>query len=308
MTKKSIFQNKSIMILTAIFCCILWGTAFPSIKTLYSLIITDNVYQIIMIAGIRFSIAGILVLAFMKFFLKSSLSIKPSNISLILLIAVLQTVLTYAFYYVGLASTTGVNASIITSSSIFIVAILTHFFFKDFNLTKLNIIGLTIGFIGIFALNIEDLFNSKASFDFQGDSLIFLSSSVIAISTILIKKHSSKMNLVKLSGYQFISGGIILIIISYLGCPDMIKISPIAWILLIYTSAISATAFSLWYILLKYYDAPKVTLYKFSIPIFGSIFSIMFLPSESFNITLLISLFLVVAGIIIFNITRNPKR
>ena len=63
-------QNKltqtGIVALLACVCCILWGSAIPVIKTGYHLLQVDSsdTASQIVFAGIRFTLAGILVLIF----------------------------------------------------------------------------------------------------------------------------------------------------------------------------------------------------------------------------------------------------
>ena len=68
-------QNKltqtGIVALLACVCCILWGSAIPVIKTGYHLLQVDSsdTASQIVFAGIRFTLAGILVLIFALQFL-----------------------------------------------------------------------------------------------------------------------------------------------------------------------------------------------------------------------------------------------
>ena len=64
MSKKSVFQNQIVLVAAAMFCCLLWGSAFPSIKLgyqLFEIAAGDSASQILF-AGIRFTLAGILVI------------------------------------------------------------------------------------------------------------------------------------------------------------------------------------------------------------------------------------------------------
>ncbi|MCC8016047.1 MAG: hypothetical protein LIO43_01320 [Clostridiales bacterium] len=55
-----------VMIPLALLCCFLWGSAFPMVKIGYRLfsIAADDSFSQILFAGLRFSIAGILVIIF----------------------------------------------------------------------------------------------------------------------------------------------------------------------------------------------------------------------------------------------------
>ena len=91
MEKKSLFEKKSVMILTALLCCLLWGSAFPTIKLSYAELGELNGFQMILLAGLRFTLAGLFVLAFAKLRLKSKLLPPRREWPLLLAVALLQT-------------------------------------------------------------------------------------------------------------------------------------------------------------------------------------------------------------------------
>jgi drug/metabolite transporter (DMT)-like permease len=78
-------------------------------------------------------------------------------------------------------------------------------------------------------------------------------------------------------------------------------------LMLTYLSLLSALAYSLWGMLLKYNPVSKVSIYNFMTPVFGVVLSWMLLTEESNvdPINLVISLLLVCAGIILLNYKKN---
>ena len=62
-----LLQNKKIAYLTAIFCTLLWGTAFPFIKVGYSAfeIEESDIGSKLIFAGMRFMLAGFMVFLFL---------------------------------------------------------------------------------------------------------------------------------------------------------------------------------------------------------------------------------------------------
>ena len=71
--------------------------------------------------------------------------------------------------------------------------------------------------------------------------------------------------------------------------------------LLGYLALLSATAFTVWTMLLKYHPVGKVTVYMFLIPVFGSLLSAIVLQESVFTIRNLCALLLVCAGIATVN-------
>lgn len=60
------FARKNVVYVCAAFCCLLWGSAYPAIKSGYDLfqIATDDIPSKIVFAGYRFLFAGGVLLLF----------------------------------------------------------------------------------------------------------------------------------------------------------------------------------------------------------------------------------------------------
>lgn len=67
--KQNILTRTWVVAALACVCCILWGSAIPVIKTGYRILAVDSADTAsqIVFAGIRFALAGILVLLFASF-------------------------------------------------------------------------------------------------------------------------------------------------------------------------------------------------------------------------------------------------
>ncbi|MGI5848767.1 MAG: DMT family transporter [Christensenellales bacterium] len=301
MEKHSIFKKRSAMVLMALFCCFLWGSAFPSMKLSYAELGMENEFQEILFAGIRFFLAGLIVLVFGKAKLKIKITPKRTEIPLMLLIAFLQTVGAYVPYYIGLGNTTGVKGSVIASMSVFIVAIFAHFMFKSDRLNWKKGVGLICGFAGVVMVNLTLIAKTSFTFTITGEGFIVLHALFCALTIVIIRKYADTIDIVKLNGWQLFIGGLMLIAVGFAGSPQMLSFNFISGALLVYMAALSATAFTLWFILLKYYNATTVEQFKFAIPLFGTLLSVILVPGESMGPEMLIAAILVAAGIIIIN-------
>ena len=105
-----------------------------------------------------------------------------------------------------------------------------------------------------------------------------------------------------LSGYQFIIGGVIMTAAGLI-LGGHIKLAGAASVaMLIYLALVSAVAYSLWGILLKYNPVSKVSVFGFMNPVFGVLLSAVLLREDSsLGINAIIALVLVCAGIYIVN-------
>ena len=135
---KAILTKTGVVILLAAVCGILWGSAFPSVKTGYELfqIAPEDNASKLLFAGIRFGMAGLVTILFASLKRKRACLPDRRNIAGILVLGLVQTTLQYVFFYLGLANTTGVKASIFGAVSTFFAVALAHFIYRDDRLNR----------------------------------------------------------------------------------------------------------------------------------------------------------------------------
>ena len=109
------------------------------------------------------------------------------------------------------------------------------------------------------------------SLSLTGEGFILLSTIAYAVSSVLIKIYSREDNPVMLSGWQFLLGGIIMILCGYLTGGSVSVWTAPSISMLFYLAAVSAVAYSLWGILLKLNPVSKVAVFGFMNPVFGVI-------------------------------------
>ncbi len=304
------FFSKLIVVwLLAALCCLLWGSAFPAIKTGYELfkIDTNDTASIILFAGLRFTTAGILTIIIFSLIDKKPLKPAKKSISKISVLALFQTIFQYAFFYLGLAKTTGDRASVINATSVFISLLISCLLFKMEKLTFSKIIGCIIGFSGVVLVSL-DIFSGSSDLTFFGELFILLSSISYAFSSVFMKRYSKTENPAMLSGYQFFAGGLVLVLVGIFSGGRISNFNYKSVFLLIYLAFVSAIAYSLWSILLKYNPVSRVAVCGFMTPIFGYMLSIIFSNEKSnMGIIGLPSLFLVASGIVLVNLKSKNK-
>lgn len=303
-TNETILQQGIVVAIAAIFCCALWGSAFPCIKIGYQLFAVDaaDYRSQILFAGIRFALAGLMVILFTSLIQRKPLVPKRTSWKMIIKLCMAQTVLQYLCFYIGLANTTGVKASIIEGANVFIAILVACMIFKMEKFTVSKAVGSIAGFIGIVVVNIGNA-PIGGGFRFMGEGMILLSTVAYAVSSVLIKDFSKKENPVILSGYQFLCGGIIMILFGGITGGRIETVSTSGVLMLIYLAFISAMAYTVWSILLKHNKVSKVAVYGFANPMFGVILSAIFLKGENqaFSLYTGIALILVCFGIYVVN-------
>lgn len=309
---KSKLTKSYIVIPLATLCCFLWGSAFPAVKAGYRIfgIAADDSFSQIVFGGMRFALAGFLVIlagsATQKTFLR------PKNKKSILycfILSLVQTVLQYTMFYIGLAHTSGVKSSVLVSLNVFLALIISTLIFRFEKLNLQKIIGTVLGFLGVVIINFGPG-GFGSGFSLKGEGAIIMSAFAYALSSVLIKKYSEYENPVTLSGYQFFVGGIIMMLFGFVAGGRINKVSGLNVVLiLLYLALISAVAYTVWGILLKYNPVSKVSVIGFMNPVFGVLLSALFLgeTKEAFNFKSLIALLLVCIGIYIVNAKFERK-
>lgn len=301
---ENIWKKPLVVCLVAMLCCLLWGSAFPSIKVGYQLfeIASDDTASQILFAGVRFTLAGILTILIGSCLNRKLLVPQKSSLTMIFKLSLAQTVVQYFFFYIGLANTTGVKSSIINAANVFLAILVSSLVFKMETLGIRKIGGCLIGFAGVVLINLNGG-GLAGGMKLTGEGFILLSATSYAVSSALIKKYSQKENPVVLSGYQFTLGGMIMAVVGIIMGGELHGIAVKSILLLVYMAMISAVAYSLWGILLKYNPVGKVSVFGFMNPVFGVILSALILgeQNQAFTLRGLISLVLVCIGIFIVN-------
>lgn len=305
---KNKFSKSYILIPLALFCCLLWGSAFPSVKIGYSLfgIAAEDSFSQIFFAGIRFTLAGILVILFGS--LSSKKLLLPNNKNQFFHIAVLsvfQTILQYVAFYMGLAHTTGVKSSILVAVNVFFSLVISAVVFKMEKLTIFKAAGTLLGFAGVVIINISAS-GFSGGFTMKGEGAMVLSALAYAVSSVFIKKFSETDNPVMLSGWQFFFGGLFMMLFGKaFGASIEINSSNVfkAAAILLYLAFISAAAYTVWGVLLKHNPVSRVSVIGFMNPVFGVLLSAAFLgeTAEAFRLKNLFALLLVCFGIFFVN-------
>src|SRR5690606_29919601 len=200
------------------------------------------------------------------------------------------------FFYIGLSYTTDVKASILNATGTFFSVLLAHFIYKNDRLSHNRILGCLVGFTGVMVVNL-DTQGLDFRFTLLGEGCIVAAAFVLSAASIYGKKISQGMDAVVMTGYQLAIGGFALILLGYGTGGTLTGFTWASSAMLAYLVVLSAAAFSLWSILLKYNPVGTITIFNFLIPIFGSALSALFLNESILEWKNAIALLLVCFGI-----------
>lgn len=296
-------KNKAALWAGALFCCALWGLAPAMIKTGYALMDIQSTGSIVVFAGLRFFLAGLMVLLFASMKTHRLPHIRKIDLRPICVLALFQTFGQYFFYYLGAAHSSGVMVSVLSGTSALLALLFSALIFRLEKMTLLKLAGCIVGFLGIVWMNASP---SGFTFSLSGEGMIFLSQISSALSAVFIQIFSRKSDPVLLSGCQFVLGGAALTLFGFC-LPD----HGIAWnmnglLVLTVLAFVSAGAYTLWGVLLSRCPVSSVSVFGSTIGLFGVLFSALILK-ESLSLRVLYAALLTSLGIAMVNASL-PER
>ncbi|WP_239615005.1 DMT family transporter [Cohnella mopanensis] len=309
LTTEKIFTHPLGIIGAAAGATALWGSAYPFIKLSYAElgIGNDDIYRQILFAGYRFFLASLLILLFMKLFGKR-VSYQSGSLFKVGQVGLYQTLLQYILFYYGLSGSTGVQGAIIAGTTSFFQILLAHYMYASDKINVRKLIGLIVGFSGVVLVGI-----SKGSLSFEfgiAEICLLLAAFFGALGNVLSKKASEQLDVIYMTAYQMLLGGVALVAIGAAGAGMMpFEFTATAVWMLLYLALLSAFAFVLWNTVMKYNKVGSISMYLFLIPVFGVFLSAILL-TEQLHGVVWAALALVVSGIVIVNGKRNnsPKQ
>jgi drug/metabolite transporter (DMT)-like permease len=267
----------------AIFCCLLWGSAFPAIKIIFAWIEQPSPSEAMALAGLRFFLAGVFVLAPN---LRHLAHFKKISLLHWLWLGLLQVVLQYSLFYVGLTYVSGMLGAIMVSTGSLWWVLLAPFFdasehwnVKAFPILCIGIVGVGICVSGS---------NQVMANPLLGICLLVAATLCNILVSLKVKPLSKKMPVTIISGGSLAIGGLMLMgIVGKQTIELSMKMDGYTWGLTIYLALISAVAFSLWFVLITHVAVQKLSAYRLLIPVIGVGMSALILPQEKLTLPFL---------------------
>ena len=299
-------KNYKVAAALAIFCTLLWGTAFPFIKVGYAQfgIEGNDIGSKLLFAGARFTLAGIMVLFIFLVKNKHLPKIEKNGIMPVMLLGSVQTFGQYIFTYIGIGFTSGANTSVITACATFFTVLFAPLFFKSDKLNICKIIGCVLGFCGVLCVNSGGGVTVDTLF---GDFMILMSTLSAAAGNFISKGIVRDREPISVTGFQLLFGGILLLIAGFVTGGKLDFSSIKALLVLLWLAFVSAAAFAIWTALLKHHPASRICVFKLLVPVFGTLLSGIMLGESVFGIETIVSVVLICAGIFISNMQIKKR-
>ncbi len=306
MQDESKLSHMGIVVLLATASCALWGSAFAAVKTGYELFMipANSPASQVLFAGMRFTLAGIFVLAGTTIARRKLPLPSKADLMPITLLALSQTTLQYAPFYIGLAHASGTNSSLVQGTSAFVQIALATLVFRQERMTTRKLIGCLLGIGGVALVTLRSG-GSLGSWSLMGEGLVLASVIMGGCAACFMRQYGVKGDPLMLTGWQFVCGGLALATVGLLLGGSIGACSPAAIGVLAYLGMLSAAAFSMWSSLLKHNPVSRVAVFRPTIPMFGVLFSVVVLgesvPAAQIP-ALAAALSLITVGTIVVNV------
>ena len=280
--KQSFLQSGPGVFLLASLCNILWGSAIPFINLGYRsfAVASGDTATQILFAGLRFTLAGIITIIIRSIMLGHLAVPKKGGAHRVLLLALTQTMLQYFLFYIGVARTEAVKSSIIQGLNSFVAILVACFVFRTEKMTVRKMVGGLLGIAGILVVSLTGS-GLSAKFSVGGEGALFLSMVAASTSSSLIKRFGREDDPMTLSGWQFMTGGLVMAVGGYLAGGRLRPVSPLAFPTLLYLALLSAVAYSIWAVLLSCNPVSRVAAYMVLQPIFGVLITMILTGGNS---------------------------
>ena len=296
---KDLFSNT---IFLAIIACLLWSSAFVGVK------IGLQYHSPFQFAGVRFTLSGLMLLLYFNNY-RQYLREVVANWKFIGLIALLQTVVQYMFFYSGINLLPASIAAMIIGSSPLFISIVSHFSSKNDRMDwiKSGSIFLGVAGVAIISLSRSEL-PSGVKISLLGISFLLINNFVSGFSNVLVAKKPSGISPIVLSSSSLLFGGIGLIVISIpLEGYGLRAVAPEYFVALGWLSFLSAAAFTIWFGLLQRpgVKVSELNTWKFLIPVAGAVLSWLIMPDETPDLVSILGMLVIASSLLVLNYSNR---
>lgn len=247
--------------------CLIWGYLWVPIK------IGLEYLPPFLFSAVRL-ILGAFVLIVVQLFLHKSIFPKKNEWINLFILSLLMCVGYYGLSTFGMQFVDSGLSSVLVYTMPIMICVLAHFFVNE-RLTTNKVVGLIMGTIGLIMIMWPQLIDLKWNLQLIGKILILFSAFFWASSSLYSKKVFSDYDKVKLTIWQMLIGGILLLFISILSEPiptiHFLTLDSILSIL--YSSVLgTAVAFVAWNWVLSKIEASIASISVMAVPLLGLFF------------------------------------
>ena len=283
--------------IVAILAMLFWGMSF-----IWSKIVLET-YSPVTTIFFRL-IISVLAMFLFVFITKQTEVIKKKDLKILILSSIFNPFLYFIGENFGLQNVSASLTSVIISTIPVITPFIVIFFYSE-KITKLNILGLILSFIGVLIIIFSD--SEKLEGNFVGIALLFMAVISAIFYTIFVKKLSNNYKAITIVAWQNLFGIILFLpLFLYFDFNEVIHITPdykTLFSLAMLGILASSAAFIFYTYAIKLLGIIKTNLYTNLVPVFAFIFSFIIL-GETVTLLKLSGLIIVLLGVVLSESNR----
>lgn len=283
------------LLLGYILICLIWGTTWLAIK------VSINTLPPFFSAGVRFSIASLLILAVLKY-RKYKYRFDLRETIFLLLVGLASFSVPYGLVYWAEQRITSGLTAVTFAVMPFFAALLSRFFLKDEELTFWKVFGILLGFSGLLVIFGGDL-KIGSTGAALGILAVVLSAFFNAVVAVGVKKYGYHIDPVFINLIPMAIGAITLLATSFfIEDWGTIRFNVSNLIAIFYLAAFgSVSAFVIYFYLLKHISVVLLSMTSFITPLLALASGSLVL-GEKFPGGTLVGSALILAGILFMNL------
>ncbi|MBQ3084833.1 MAG: DMT family transporter [Clostridia bacterium] len=291
-------MQKHKTLLCSLLVMLLWGLLFPTVKLGYRVFGIGETGDILLFAGVRFLVCGLVITAFAL--LRNPAALRPLKKCWpwVLLAGLFAIILHYSCTYLGLSLTDGSKTAILKQLGAVFYICFSALFFPEDKLTWRKLLGLALGLSGILAIN-----TGAAGLSISvGDLLIIAASFCTVFSNVVSKKVFRVAEPLITTGISQLFGGIVLLGVGLLAGGKPAAVLPATadqFGIFGLIVAASAVSYCLWFLIVQRENLSGLFIVKFIEPLFAALFAWLLLGEDIFKLQYPIALLLITAGVAI---------
>ena len=289
-------------------CALLWGSAFPAIKTVYghweAQGLERTVPVVLLFAGIRFAVAGAGLLCAARG-LKEEMA--RTSWKRLAFLALTQTFVQYVFFYQAVALSSASLTALLVATGSFWWVLLAPVFTDEPKPGAGQWLALVIGGMGVTLAVYEP--GAGVGQPVLGAILMMLATGSGALGVISFRAIKPTMSARNATGLSLLAGGLALCVCGCGALPELEGMFDLRVIVLtVWLAFVSAAAFSLWNYLSTQHPVGVLASYRFLIPVCGVLEALVLLPGESAGWGLVVGGGLVLTSLVMANRTGRPRK
>ena len=289
----------------ALVCALLWGSAFPCLKTAYGIWESQGIELGLRdywwFAGVRFTIAGAALLVVAK---NPWAEIRQTSKKGLVVISLSQTFGQYLLFYLAVAVASGSLTGLLASTGSFWWVLLAPLMTRAPRPSRGQWVALLLGGVGISLATGAP--GAGAGRPVLGALLMIGATGLGAVGVIEFGKlgkgrgEGRGIGARAATGFSLGAGGLMLLICGASTFPRAAELMTFPVILITcWLAFVSAAAFALWNYLSTKHPVPLLAGYRFLIPLCAVLLSVAFIDSEHLDWPALLALLLVCLGIVL---------